>query len=214
ALTFQLQEGRPRIYGREAAEELEAFAESFASALAEDFDAEAFRVDWEATNRGVIESGGAEGSSQHLVADDQLEAAWEWNRVRRELMEDLGGSMFVPRILFFRDAEGVRSGVVWPDAIPMALPEVDFVLVSVPEHVDPSQDASRAHRISYEEFVEAAAEVADEIDDPVPHLQLRWSEAPNEFVRELTSEENVADPDDLTGLGIDSIFESSLIHAD
>lgn len=213
-VTFAFREGRPRVYGREAAEELAAFADAFSSALDEEVDADEVRADWEASNRGVVESGGAEGRTQHLVDDERLEATWRWNRGRRDLMEQLGGSMFVPRILFFRDVEGLQRGVVWPDAIPLALPEVEFVLVSVPEHVDPSQDTSRAHRISYDQFVDAASSVAEHVDEPVPHLQLRWTEAPVEFIEELTSEHNVADPDNLTGLAIDSIFEGSLIQTD
>lgn len=206
AVTFELQLGRPTVYGREVAEELEAFADAFDARL----DVEQIRSEWDAANRDAFE----EGDIEHTVADEQLEAAWRWNRVRRELMEELGGSTFVPRILFFRADGAIRRGVVWPDAIPLALPEVDFVLVSVPEHAAPSQDASRAHRVPYEEFVEAAEPVVDEHDDPVAHLQLLWSEAPTDVVETITSEANVAEADDLTGLAIDRIFEASLFPED
>ena len=208
-VTFRLQTGRPAIYGREAIEEIETFGEAFETSV------DVTLADWREANRQAVGERLDAGETGDLYAmeDEVLEEAWRWNRVRRDLQEELGNTIFVPRILFFEDAEGIRRGIVWPDAIPMALPEVDFVLVSAPDQSAES-DAPRAHRVEYADLVEATADNAEERTDPVPHLELRWEEAPTDLMAELVSAENVADPDDLTGLACDRIFELSLTQSD
>ncbi|MBN1916969.1 MAG: hypothetical protein JW889_03585 [Verrucomicrobia bacterium] len=58
-----------------------------------------------------------------------LDRIWRWNYGLQALQERLGESIFVPRISML-DIEGSpRSMVVWSDAIPIALPAVDYVVL-------------------------------------------------------------------------------------
>jgi hypothetical protein len=41
----------------------------------------------------------------------------------------LGETIFVARILFLRDPEGVKTASVWTDAIPVVLPKTDLVIL-------------------------------------------------------------------------------------
>src|SRR6185295_3902350 len=54
---------------------------------------------------------------------------WRWNYGRSDLEEQLGDEVFVPRITYVRRDGRVRSAAVWTDAIPIALPEVDLLLL-------------------------------------------------------------------------------------
>src|SRR6267378_2211378 len=63
----------------------------------------------------------------------KLERIWRWNHARSKLQQELGESVFVPRIMFFKD-DVVISAVVWSDGIPTAFPsEVDTVVVYLKE---------------------------------------------------------------------------------
>lgn len=55
--------------------------------------------------------------------------AWSWNVDRQRLQNELGESKFVPRIMFIRLDGEVKTAAVWPDGIPIAVPEVDFLIV-------------------------------------------------------------------------------------
>lgn len=55
--------------------------------------------------------------------------AWSWNLNRQKFQSELGESKFVPRILFILLDGEVRTAAVWPDGIPIAIPDVDYLIV-------------------------------------------------------------------------------------
>jgi hypothetical protein len=64
----------------------------------------------------------------------KLERIWNWNYERAKLQHELGESIFVPRIMFFKDGGSVISAAVWGDGIPTAFPsEVDALVVYLKE---------------------------------------------------------------------------------
>ncbi len=59
----------------------------------------------------------------------EIERYWKWNFNRDKLQEQMEADVFVPRIMFCREQNEVKSFVIWPDAIPMVLPKVDKVIL-------------------------------------------------------------------------------------
>lgn len=58
-----------------------------------------------------------------------LMRSWAWNLNRQRLQEQLEDLKFVPRVLFCLIAGRAATAAVWPEGIPIAVPEVDFVIV-------------------------------------------------------------------------------------
>jgi hypothetical protein len=58
-----------------------------------------------------------------------LMKAWSWNHSREVLQGELGESKFVPRIMFLLVAGRPATAAVWPDGIPIAVPDVDYFIV-------------------------------------------------------------------------------------
>ena len=60
----------------------------------------------------------------------KLERIWRWNLARGEVQRELGESVFVPRIMFFKEEGSVTPAVVWSDGIPTAFPnDIDSVVI-------------------------------------------------------------------------------------
>src|SRR5205823_1663864 len=70
----------------------------------------------------------------------EIERCWRWNYQRETLVDHFDESLFVPRIMFLRHDGRVVSFIVWGDAIPLALPRVDFLLLFRKE-VSEAEDA-------------------------------------------------------------------------
>ncbi len=59
---------------------------------------------------------------------EKLQAIWAWNRRRASWNDELGDAVFVPAIGFFEVEDSTYSAVIWPDAVPVLLPQVDVVV--------------------------------------------------------------------------------------
>lgn len=55
--------------------------------------------------------------------------AWSWNLLRQRLQDNLGETKFVPRVMFAVLDGDVKTVAVWPDGIPIAVPDVDYLIV-------------------------------------------------------------------------------------
>ncbi|MET0551865.1 MAG: hypothetical protein ABW221_02435 [Vicinamibacteria bacterium] len=146
-LSFNINYFRPHVFGLEAAHELAAVCDRF-SLLVDDpqldgmgrgaFTRERFLAGWNAGNlfghRSLLSSGHdghvpighAEGAYSLPAAT--LERAWRWNYDRQQTQESFG-DVFVPKIAFVQQGGAARTFVVWGDAIPVALPDVDLLLM-------------------------------------------------------------------------------------
>ena len=142
-LSFNINYFRPHVFGLEAAEELAALAARF-SLLVDDpqvggmgrgaFTSEGFLAGWNAGNRAghrALLASGHEGhapGAHHSLPAATLERIWRWNHDRERFQEALG-NVFVPRISFLQRDDRLQTFVVWGDAIPVALPDVDLLVL-------------------------------------------------------------------------------------
>jgi hypothetical protein len=140
-LSFNINFFRPHVFGLEAAPELKALVETF-DLLVEDpqaegmgsgeFSVEGFLRGWNAGNRFGHQAlfSMDEGPREvDVLPAAEIERCWRWNYQRDALVDHFDESLFVPRIMFLRHDGRVVSFVVWGDAIPLALPRVDFLLL-------------------------------------------------------------------------------------
>jgi hypothetical protein len=139
-LSFNINYCRPSFFGTEAEPELNAFIERF-DLLVDDpqidgmgvgeYDTAKFLYGWSKGNelgyQAVMQGGGAK--TIFTAPTSELERIWRWNLERRRLQTQIGEGCFVPRIFFLELEGAAKSAVVWPDAIPLLLPRVDYLFV-------------------------------------------------------------------------------------
>lgn len=68
----------------------------------------------------------------HSLPRTKLEAVNEWNARRSELQMALGDDIFVPTVSLYEDSASpgrVLTGVTWAHAVPIALPQVEEILL-------------------------------------------------------------------------------------
>jgi hypothetical protein len=94
-----------------------------------DYSRDGFLRGWNTGNEFGYKAIGKSPHPPHLLPSADIDQFWRWNFERRRKQEDAGEGIFVPRVVFFSLLEGVASYVVWRDAIPILLPEVDFVVI-------------------------------------------------------------------------------------
>ena len=146
SVSFNLNYYRPAIFGLEAAPELAALVEAFGFDIYDPqtdgmgkgpFSVPGFLKGWNHGNAFGHYAMMQRGSAQAPLTLDQAtrQRVWGWNRAR-DAYNDLLGSIemtpaFVPGVhLLVDDAEPTRvlTAAIWPEVIPIALPEVDVVL--------------------------------------------------------------------------------------
>ena len=146
-VAFSLNYFRPHIFGLEAALELSAFVEKFGVKIDDpqeygmgrgEFSSEAFVRAWNSGNfygyrelasRLAEDAQALSGREKNVLSSEEIERVWRWNYQKAALQASLGGSVFVPTINFVRHRGKVRSFVVWGDAVPIALPMSDLVVL-------------------------------------------------------------------------------------
>jgi hypothetical protein len=142
-LSFDINYFRPHVFGLEAVQELAVLTSRFAL-LVDDpqvrgmgrgaFTREGFLAGWDAGNlaahRALLSSGhdGHVPVAHHSLPAATLERIWHWNHERLQLQE-AAGDVFVPRISFLQHGGSLRTFVVWCDAVPLALPDVDVLVL-------------------------------------------------------------------------------------
>jgi hypothetical protein len=140
AAAFNLNYFRPSFFGLEAEPEVRAFVERFDVAVDDPqadgmgegpYSREGFLRGWTYGNRTAVQSIVREHGRDAVrtLPDAELRRTWSWNLERTAYQAAMAAAVFVPRIVFVHLGGRVRSMVVWPDGIPVALPRVDFVLV-------------------------------------------------------------------------------------
>ena len=134
---------RPRCFAVEAATEIEALIEA-TGALVFDlqvddpqpaaFSSAAFLESWNRSNRAAVSavlSSGEDIGPLRTHPSEKLQALWAWNHRRASWNDELGDAVFVPAIGFFEVGDSTYSAVIWPDAVPVLLPQVDVVVVGL-----------------------------------------------------------------------------------
>jgi hypothetical protein len=138
--TFRLELPCPSYFAEEATFELAAFTREFGSDGAGRTDGEAltysvpeFLRNWESANRlacAPFLDDLQPGEPPFTMPRARLLAAWQWNYKRRAMQDQEGGGLFVPRIWFIRCEDGAGTCVVWPDAIAVRAPQVEYIIFS------------------------------------------------------------------------------------
>jgi hypothetical protein len=138
--SFNLNYFRPHVFGLEAVMEVAAFVERFAFSIEDPqidgmgdgpFTSEKFLSGWNRGNEFGYSSFLKEPSLEKLwkYPTEQIEAVWRWNWEKNGVQQTFGESLFVPRIMFLEVGDAPASMVVWPDAIPELIPDVEYVVV-------------------------------------------------------------------------------------
>ena len=193
ALGFTLNFYRPRFFALEAALEIEALCAAFDLEVLDPqddgdgpgpFDGERFVRGWEAANRRAAWLGVTQGFQMpRPVPGAELEAGWRWNLEREDRRAGHGGRVFVPRIFHLEVDGRVETACAWTDAVPIALPVVDrVVLVRLPGRLRRVLGArARMSVVPWSEVAAVVEEVASAEGGaadlaPWPHRLLDYAE--------------------------------------
>ncbi len=196
-LSFNLNYFRPHYFGLEAEIELSALVQRF-SLLVDDpqnegvgrgsYSRAGFLRGWNAGNlvghQAILSQMAKDGGSPakagaDLLPAETLERAWTWNLHRSRLQTTLGDDVFVPTIMFVRHEGRVKTLIVWGDAIPVAVPPVDLVVV-VRDELAPRRFFFRKRDTCVVPFDRLAPllALAQPSSEPVAHHVFRHSTAP------------------------------------
>jgi hypothetical protein len=229
-LSFNVNYMRPSIFGLEAERELSALVARFSLEVHDPqiggmgrgaYSPAGFLSGWNTGNEfacvsivaQVKKDAGSEGSLFNTVLPSaELERCWRWNVARGDLQRELGDDVFVPRISFLRRDGGIRSFVVWGDAMPVALPDVD-VLMLVRQQLAPRRlFLFKPQDVAIARFSELAPLLAlgTAVAAPVPHRVFRW-DAPPAAVRDFFTARTPFRGGQL-GVPVDKILDAELME--
>lgn len=90
------------------------------------------RAGWDHGNRSSFEFLAQESDVEvpASLPSATLLKAWAWNLKRQALQSTLGDDRYVPAVWFWRLGEEVITAALWPDGIPIAVPDVDYLTIS------------------------------------------------------------------------------------
>lgn len=131
---------RPSFFGLEAEPEVAAFVRAFDMTVSDpqtdgmgdgEYNSELFLSGWNHGNefgyQAILKD--PVNRQQVTLPSATILDAWSWNRRRNELQDELGDTKFVPLIMFL-DIEGqLTTAAVWPEGIPIAVPDVEYFLI-------------------------------------------------------------------------------------
>jgi hypothetical protein len=139
--SFNINFFRPSYFVLEAQPEVDAFVRAFDMVVMDpqndgmgegEYDSERMVSGWNTGNefgyKGILSDPDNRGRVLSLPTD-VLMSAWQWNRGRLDMQSRLGESRFVPGVMMVAIAGQLGTAAVWPDAIPAAIPQVDYLLV-------------------------------------------------------------------------------------
>lgn len=139
-VTLNLNYFRPHIFGLEAEPEVRALVEHFGFLVSDpqvggmgdgEYSTGGFLSGWNQGNDFGYRSIISQRPNENIptLPTSQIEACWRWNFTLGDLQAQFGENVFVPRFMLLECEGSVRSGIVWPDGIPTAIPEADLVII-------------------------------------------------------------------------------------
>jgi hypothetical protein len=138
---FMVETLRPSFFPEEATREIEPFVKHFEARVldtpgnaAVPYSPATFLRQWQEASRleyaNALKSSHRSGVALPRMPRRELLSAWQWNYHRRVLQSHEGDGLFVPRIWFLRSDGRMVTCVVWPEAMPARVPQVEYVLFS------------------------------------------------------------------------------------
>lgn len=138
--SFNINYLRPHIFGLEAEPEVRHFIHHFGLSVSDPqnegmgegaYSTEGFLRGWNVGNEFGYKSILSHYPENPVMtlAGHRIEECWRWNYERERLQLQLSENVFVPRFMFVEQDGVVKSVVVWPDAIPVAIPKADLVFI-------------------------------------------------------------------------------------
>jgi hypothetical protein len=222
-LSFNVNYFRPHFFGLEAEGEVSALINHF-SLLVDDpqnqgmgrgeYSRDGFLRGWNAGNVFAHQAllsqptkddrGGTRPRFDTLPAGT-LEQMWAWNFHRRRLQESLGENVFVPGVRLVRHEGRPKTFIVWGDAIPEAIPEVDL-LVLVRDEMAPRRLFSKRKDMCLVAFaaVRPLLSLARRIDDAVSYHLFEYPEPPAALIDFFRSSQPFSEQ--LDGLAYDGVL--------
>ena len=187
---IQISYARSHIFALEAVEEAHSFVQQFdlvrrtgpEGGMHAEFTPGSFLSEFETGNRAGYRlaadpSTGFEGWFTRPAS--AIEAEWRWNFRRAAMQERVGESVFVPKISYFMVNGHLSSGDVWSDAIPVAMPTVECVVI-VRDRAWPKRLLNREPEILAVPFVqlESIASHYRFVQGEPGHYQMYWDSPP------------------------------------
>lgn len=139
-IVFDIHLFRPHVFALEAADELEAFINHFELHVVDPqsegmgeglFNRAEFLQGWNHSNAFAVEAI-CDQHPEHpfpCTPAARIKQYWRWNMARENYEATLDGEAYVPKFNFIWVDDQVHTAVIWGDAGPLALPEVDFVIL-------------------------------------------------------------------------------------
>jgi hypothetical protein len=220
-VSFNLNYFRPHVFGLEAEPEVSAFVKEFSLLVSDpqvsgmgdgEYRSESFLHGWNAGNefgyRAMLKP---EEKPPLTLSTAKIEACWRWNKAKDELQEKLGDDVFVPRFMYLNRNGKVATTVVWPDGIPIAIPEADTVLIQRKTILP-----KRLFRTSEDQVLATWNEIEALVrqfpleQGPIPYRLLSYSAVPASVTSHLVRLRPMKEK--LEGVGIDTILNLELVE--
>jgi hypothetical protein len=189
-LSLNLNYFRPHTFGLEAEIEIGSLVRNFDLLVSDpqndgmgdgEFSADGFLRGWNTGNEFGYRSILSQQPGHPVLAAPaaKIEAAWQWNLAKDALQQQLGENVFVPQITFISQDGAVETAAVWGDAIPIALPEVDRILIPR-EQLAPLKFLIRRKDIVSAGWSDLGLILAEfeTVDGPVPYKLLNYQKTP------------------------------------
>lgn len=140
SVSFDLNYGRPHVFALEAEPEVSAFVRALGLNIEDPqlqgmangpYSREGFLRGWNTGNQYgysvFLKDSGDFGRWSLPTAE--LERVWRWNFAKEALYKEIALDAFIPMILYAQRNGRLCTAVVWSDAIPTFLPQVDCVII-------------------------------------------------------------------------------------
>lgn len=231
-VSFNINFNRPHTFGLEAARELTALVEYFGLQVDDPqvdgmgrglYSREGFLRGWNAGNVLGCALPIQHGQEPPTLPAAFLERLWRWNDARNDygrfLGEVEGRTAFAPKIslLALPGREGILTTVVWGEAMAIALPPVDVVIVVPRRDADLRYLAWPAVAPALEgaELVPAGRRFTldgAERELPMAHHLLEHAEPPAALVRALAAAPSIEPTSKPSLLGFDQVLTREVVE--
>jgi hypothetical protein len=139
-----------------------------------------------------------------------LMRSWAWNLERAAFQDKLGESKFVPCVFFFLVDDQPATIAAWPDGIPIAVPEVDYIFIPRKE-LAPRKLFRRIEDVCLVKYADVLPLLAKHRSSEHSSLVLAYDVPPPEiadFVRNLAPTTAT-----LQGVTVDTILDRELVES-